>query len=286
MIKLKQAIKYFILILIPFSSISLLAQRMVSGKITEAGLCESGNCSASNSKPNQSSSDILLKLQQIQKISEAISSPVVQVESQRAYLVSLKQGWTRGEGNRCDAFVNQYGMSSLGVRLMSDLKQEPLNQLVTKTKDMNLLCPNYDHLSEAQRKMLLLVILKGMSFYESSCTSTATNGGAPNGRAMGLLQLHAMNEHKYADSKFCPKNASYSLEQSLTCGLAMLSNQVVKSKEIFNSNSYWEVLRPNRCKGAKCPSRHTDKIQEGVKLYCNSIAKETKSRSQTQVAVK
>lgn len=107
--------------------------------------------------------------------------------------------------------------------------------------DLIKYCPNYPNLDDDQKKIILLRLVDGMAFFESSCKTTAKAKG-PNGTAFGILQLHLGREQDYA--RYCKKYDARNPKNSLTCGLDMLEDQVQNNKRIFSSMSYWDVLRP------------------------------------------
>lgn len=122
------------------------------------------------------------------------------------------------------------------------------------SNDIVKFCPNFPNLEEHEKKIILLRIIDGMVFFESSCNVSARARG-PNGTAYGLLQLHLGREQDY--ERNCRKNDSRTSNRSLRCGLNMIHNQVDDNNKIFFAGSYWEVLRPNgRSRKAKLIARH------------------------------
>lgn len=107
--------------------------------------------------------------------------------------------------------------------------------------DLIKYCPNYPNLKDEEKKIILMRLLDGMVFFESSCNSNASAKG-PYGTAYGVLQLHLGREHDYA--RGCKKLDSKNPKRSLACSVSMLHNQVENSKRLFSSGSYWDVLRP------------------------------------------
>ncbi|MCB0368499.1 MAG: hypothetical protein KDD45_03425 [Bdellovibrionales bacterium] len=108
--------------------------------------------------------------------------------------------------------------------------------------DLIKYCPNYPQLSEYNKKIILLRLLDGMVFFESSCSPTAKAKG-PNGTAYGVLQLHYGREQDYARN--CRRYDSKDPVKSMRCSLNMIQQQIANYQRVFSSASYWDVLRPN-----------------------------------------
>lgn len=133
----------------------------------------------------------------------------------------------------------EYFLSEITPNKYPALFEDRLNQ--GAASDLIKYCPNYPNLEDDQKKIILLRLVDGMAFFESSCKTTATAMG-PNGTAFGILQLHLGREQDYA--RYCKKFDAKNPKKSLTCGLDMLEDQVQNNKRIFSSVSYWDVLRP------------------------------------------
>lgn len=120
--------------------------------------------------------------------------------------------------------------------------------------DVVKFCPNFQRLSEHEKKVIWMRIIDGMIFFESTCKPNASAKG-PNGTAYGLLQLHLGREQDY--ERNCKKYDSKSGVRSIACGLSMIHEQIVETRKLFFSGSYWEVLRPSgRSKRAKSIVNH------------------------------
>ncbi len=120
--------------------------------------------------------------------------------------------------------------------------------------DLVKFCPNFPNMNEDEKKIILLRIIDGMVFFESTC-NVGASGAGPNGTAYGLLQLHLGREQDY--ERNCRKYDSKSSNRSLACGLNMIHNQVEDNNKVFFEGSYWEVLRPKgRSQRAKTIASH------------------------------
>lgn len=133
----------------------------------------------------------------------------------------------------------EFFLSEVTPRKFPALFEDNLNQ--GAASDLIKYCPNYVNLSDDEKKIILLRIFDGMTFFESSCNTSARAKG-PNGTAFGILQLHLGREQDYA--RYCNKYDAKNPKKSLACSLDMLHNQVLNNKRIFSSASYWDVLRP------------------------------------------
>lgn len=133
----------------------------------------------------------------------------------------------------------EFFLAEITAKKYPALFEDRLNQ--GAASDLIKYCPNYPNLDDDQKKIILLRLVDGMTFFESTCKITAKAKG-PNGTAFGILQLHLGREQDYA--RYCNKFDAKNPKKSLTCGLDMLEDQVLNNKRIFSSDSYWDVLRP------------------------------------------
>lgn len=246
---------------------------------TEAGLCMPGMSCYSEKLSNLDAS-----LKQFL----FFNSDEVKKEAKRVHLVSLARNWVVGDGQKCEAFTNELGVSSLGKEVMLTLTQPTVQALLKPAGDVQVYCPNFSQLSDVQVKMMYVVLLQGMSLHESSCTNGLKNHDAPNGVANGILQLHRGKENTYLDSKQCPVGASSDTKKSVRCGLGMIARQVENDNKLFSQASYWHVLRPLNGAGTKKPTVNSKAkdIRGAVQQYCHSIAKETGAPKQEHLALK
>ncbi|WP_413288115.1 hypothetical protein [Bdellovibrio sp. HCB337] len=153
--------------------------------------------------------------------------------------------------NKCDNFVGNGEVNAWGDVVNSELGKPKYQTLINQgPRDIKEHCPNYDRMSIADRKGLVVLTMTAMAHYESSCNFRETATG-PNGTAAGLLQLHKGKEGRYSSG--CRNGDSASAQRTLVCGLSMLNDQIVgRGERLFSSASYWEVLRPRgRSKKAK-----------------------------------
>ncbi len=111
---------------------------------------------------------------------------------------------------------------------------------------VNRYCRNYPVMSLQQKSLVWTLLLTVIAHFESTCNPKAHAKG-PNGTAYGYFQQHAGAEQKYdGDMNICRKNSSKDPVLAGQCTLSMLELQFQRERgELFNNNSYWDVLRPN-----------------------------------------
>lgn len=141
----------------------------------------------------------------------------------------------------CGQFTNSESIGGWGQAVMSMVTIEKTPMLFFGASDFDKYCPLYPKLSERNKQHVWALILTAMAFFESSCDPKKAGVG-PNGDLMGLLQLHLDKEHGY--SKGCSKGDSRTAKGNISCGLAMLNDQLRRGEPLFSTKSYWDVLRP------------------------------------------
>lgn len=146
---------------------------------------------------------------------------------------------------KCDKFATENGFGVWGRTIVDELVRGNGNSMLQGTDDLRRACPNYDYLGVREKSYVWVKIIASMSFLESSCDAQAgihrvVKG--PNGRAVGLLQLHQNKEGNYAEN--CNHRDAMNPIKTLTCGISMLDRQIEKTNALFSRASYWGVLRP------------------------------------------
>ena len=141
----------------------------------------------------------------------------------------------------CQQFVGPKGFGSSGNHILRVLNRSDYPELYRASADMKKTCPNFSNLKDSEKELVWVMVLAGISFFESTCNKNAKSRG-PNGIAQGLLQLH-LNRESYYDSD-CITGDSQNDKLSLSCGLSMLNSQLRRDQKLFSQDSYWEVLRP------------------------------------------
>lgn len=147
-------------------------------------------------------------------------------------------------------FLGKEGFGAWGNHIVDTLSIGYFEDVLDRDRGaFRRLCPAYRSMNVEQKKNLLVLILMAQANWESSCRPNAINRSCPNGTCYGILQLHLGRERSYvrgAEFKpYCPVKASKSAKQSLSCGLAMLMEDLDDGEKIVgNSNSHWEVFRP------------------------------------------
>lgn len=150
-------------------------------------------------------------------------------------------------GDACENFASDKDLGKWGMMILRELDKNPHPTLLGGSKDLFQLCPAYPRMDLQSRKNLWVLILNAMAFYESSCESNS-RGRGPNGRLIGLLQLHVNKEQFYAPE--CRKGDGKTPNGTFRCGLSMLNGQLERGEPLFSRKSYWDVLRPQGQSGA------------------------------------
>ncbi len=170
------------------------------------------------------------------------------------YLTScLSQSGSKTEADSKAGFVSNYYCEEFSITppagrnwrdlVLADLDKSKFPLFFDPPAQSDLLkyCPNFPNLTDDEKKIIWLRVVDGMVYFESSC-ETGASGAGPNGTAYGLLQLHLGREQDYA--RECRKNDSKNSSRSVSCGLAMVHEQLGENSKLFFEGSYWEVLRP------------------------------------------
>lgn len=111
-------------------------------------------------------------------------------------------------------------------------------------------CPAYRYMNVEQKKNLFVLTMMVQYNFESSCSPTAENDRCPNGICYGIAQLHLGHESGYVKHRqfkeYCPRNASRSPLQTISCTIAMFTEDLWQGEKLVgNNDSYWEVMRTN-----------------------------------------
>ncbi len=141
----------------------------------------------------------------------------------------------------CSMFASSKGLGTWGKYIVDELVRGSGNSLIEGSDDLRKACPNYDYLGVREKSYVWVKIFAAMAHRESSCDPKASAPG-PNGRAVGLFQLHQGAEQKY--SKGCRRNDSGSVGGSLRCGIAMIDGQMQQKNQLFDPDTHFGVLRP------------------------------------------
>lgn len=168
--------------------------------------------------------------------------------------VSDKMNW----GDACDQFTSDDEFGKWGNMIMKELKSNATPSLMEGSDDLKKLCPGYKSLNLENRQNVWVLIINAMAFYESSCNKNVTAKG-PNGKLIGLLQLHNGKEDVYAPN--CKKGDGKTPAGTFRCGLSMLNSQLERGEDLFSRKSYWDVLRP------QARSKKAAKIQRAIKSF-------------------
>lgn len=147
----------------------------------------------------------------------------------------------------CEKFAGEDGLGRYGQYISEEVIKKngenyKYNHLMQGPPDLVRACPAFTEMSEDQKAGLYVLIVNAMANYESSCNIKETARG-PNGKLIGLLQLHYQKEHRY--SRGCQQGDAAKASTTFSCGFSMLDDQVRRDGVLFSSKSYWDVLRLN-----------------------------------------
>lgn len=142
---------------------------------------------------------------------------------------------------KCESFVGKKGLGEWGQTIVNVLNNNQYGALYAGTDDLNAICPGFKKLESNVKQLVWVMIITTMAHLESSCDENGTARG-PNGRLIGLLQLHLNRENYYVEN--CERGAGRTPNNTFICGLAMLNKQLKNDQALFSRKSYWDVLRP------------------------------------------
>lgn len=161
-------------------------------------------------------------------------------------------------GSKCENFAGDGEVKNWGLIVEKEFDKDRHNALYNGPSDVRRFCPKYSQMNDEDKKGLWILIISAMTHYESTCIVNEHNKG-PNGTAWGLLQLHRGKEANYSSG--CRNGDAETAERSITCGMAMLNDQVERKGIVFSRTSYWDVLRPQG------ESQKHVRIQAAIGLY-------------------
>lgn len=142
----------------------------------------------------------------------------------------------------CDNFINKEGkLGPWGSYTLQQIKDKPDSFGLNVPGDITKWCPKYPKMSKDEREMYWVWIVMSMAASESSCDAKEDNPNAPNGTAIGLLQVW---------KPVCPKARNlYVAYQNLQCGIDLLAKEMQRRDTLMTPTSkgregtYWGPLR-------------------------------------------
>lgn len=161
-------------------------------------------------------------------------------------------------GSKCENFAGDGEVKKWGEIIEKEFDKDRHSALYDGPPDVRRFCPKYSQMNDEDKKGLWILIISAMTHYESTCITNESNRG-PNGTAWGLLQLHRGKEASYSSG--CRNGDAETAERTITCGMSMLNDQVLRSGIVFSRKSYWDVLRPQG------ESRKSTRIQSVIGQY-------------------
>lgn len=142
----------------------------------------------------------------------------------------------------CDQFINKEGkLGPWGSWALQQIKDKPESFGDKVPDDITKWCPKYPKMSKDQRELYWVWIIMSMASSESSCDPKQNNPNAPNGTAMGLLQVW---------KPVCPKARNLSNPyENIQCGVDLLAKELQNRDTLMTPTSkgpegtYWGPLR-------------------------------------------
>ncbi|WP_295905539.1 hypothetical protein [uncultured Bdellovibrio sp.] len=142
----------------------------------------------------------------------------------------------------CDHFINKEGqLGAWGSYTLQQIKDKPESFGLNVPDDITKWCPNYPKMSKDQRELYWVWIIMSMASSESSCNPNNDNRNAPNGTAIGLLQVW---------KPVCPKARDLHVPyQNIQCGIDLLAKELQNRDTLMTPTSkgpegtYWGPLR-------------------------------------------
>ncbi|WII72541.1 hypothetical protein QJS83_01485 [Bdellovibrio sp. 22V] len=142
----------------------------------------------------------------------------------------------------CDHFINKEGqLGSWGSYTLQQIKDKPESFGANVPDDITQWCPNYPKMNKDQRELYWVWIIMSMASSESSCNPRNDNRNAPNGTAIGLLQVW---------KPVCPKARDLHVPyQNIQCGVDLLAKELQNRDTLMTPTSkgpegtYWGPLR-------------------------------------------
>lgn len=142
----------------------------------------------------------------------------------------------------CDHFINKEGqLGAWGSYTLQQIKDKPDSFGLNVPDDITKWCPNYPKMTKDQRELYWVWIIMSMASSESSCNPTNDNRNAPNGTAIGLLQVW---------KPVCPKARDLHVPyQNIQCGVDLLAKELQNRDTLMTPTSkgsegtYWGPLR-------------------------------------------
>lgn len=135
-----------------------------------------------------------------------------------------------------------------------------------KVKDLKNICPRYKEGSGEAKKAVWVLIFASIAKFESNFDpNTVFNEPPPlNNQSVGLLQLSYGDEaHKGCPISKAKKNVA-DPKTNLTCGVAIMRNQIAKRGTLFTSKHYyWSVLTNKKTQITQHFNKYKNQIPDG-----------------------
>lgn len=159
----------------------------------------------------------------------------------------------------CKYFANEEEYGAWGNAVVTALRSHNFPRLMEGSSDLHQICKGYKNFGREDKESVWVLILSSMANFESTCNEKPRMAQGPNGSLVGLLQLHRAKENYY--SKGCSKYDGDTAVSTIPCALAMLDNQLRRDGTLFNTKTYWDVLRTNSRTRKKAPTTQGGKVR-------------------------
>jgi len=164
---------------------------------------------------------------------------------------------------QCSKFAEDGRLGAWAKSIRSTYMNENLPNLDRGSEDIHKYCPTYSKMKETDKANFWVLVLNAMAHFENSCnTSNRVAAQGPNGKLVGILQLHSQKEGAYVPrGSNCYNGDGKTAEGSFRCAMIMLNSQLKNQGALFARGSYWDVLRP------QAKSRRVPVIVKAIRNY-------------------
>ena len=121
----------------------------------------------------------------------------------------------------CSKFADNGQLGIYAKNIRTFFMSEDLPGLEMGAPDINQYCPNYQIMKPTDKANFWVLVLNAMAHFENSC-KISSNSHGPNGKLVGILQLHAQNEGRYVPGGAeCSNGDGKTAEGSFRCAMIM-----------------------------------------------------------------
>lgn len=125
------------------------------------------------------------------------------------------------------------------------------------------LCKSFPQASRESKKAFWVLVFASMARHESGFNTKSRNDADPGG-SLGLLQLSRLDGGRHAPCPINTETDALDPLRNLACGVAIMRDQIRKTKSLFNTGVYyWAVLQKDH-KSTKW-TKIRDEVMAGAK---------------------